>query len=105
VPSYPPQAYEYDYDDRTQRSYERRPSYSYDEPHYKAAPSRAEYGMPGSIPQSPGSAASSDSDSMPATPPPLAPLNTSFRVRWDENLIAPSPVEIQRPRGWFNRRG
>jgi hypothetical protein len=26
-------------------------------------------------------------------------------VRWDENLICPSPVFPNRRKGWFNRRG
>jgi hypothetical protein len=50
---------------------------------------------------------------MPRTPSPLAPLvipsvstpGSLRSVRWDDNLVAPSPVFPMRRKGWFCRRG
>jgi hypothetical protein len=40
-------------------------------------------------------------------PPPISKREPSMRgVRWDENLICPSPVPLHaRRKGWYNRRG
>ncbi|KAJ7190285.1 hypothetical protein GGX14DRAFT_382330 [Mycena pura] len=42
----------------------------------------------------------------PTSPPPAPPPPATRNVRWNENLVCPSPIfPSQRPRGWFNRRG
>ncbi|KAJ7058199.1 hypothetical protein C8F01DRAFT_311377 [Mycena amicta] len=42
----------------------------------------------------------------PIQTPPLPPMPPSRNVRWNENLVCPSPIfASQRRKGWFNRRG
>jgi hypothetical protein len=81
--------------------------YQYPDREYNSSPMSF-----GSSPGSPGSLASTDSDfSAPRTPPQLAPIQIpigtpgSRSVRWDENLVAPSPIFASRRKGWFCRRG